>query len=245
MRIIGVVSGGFDPLHAGHARMLMEAESRCDDLVVLVNTDEWLLRKKGYVSVPVDQRCEVIRSIVRGADVRPALDDDGTVVASLELIRESCAPDQRVFFFNGGDRGEGNVPEERVEGVRMVYGIGGTDKVNSSSAIHRRGYLSRVQRIWGYYDDHFRTEKCVFKTLFPRDGESTSLQRHRHRSEVWFVESGRVLVRVGDDRLVLDPGDHCSVPAGAWHQMTAIGGDAVVREMQFGALCSEDDIERM
>jgi cytidyltransferase-like protein len=244
MKTIGVVSGGFDPLHAGHARMLIAAESMCDELIVLVNTDEWLIRKKGYVSVPLEQRIEVVSAIVRDSDVIAAKDADNTVVQSLIDIREHVAEEDTVLFFNGGDRGRGNVPEESVDNVQMVYGVGGTDKTNSSSVITPKAYIARVERLWGHYEDHFRNQKCVFKTLYIDQDEETSYQRHLYRNEIWFVEKGVVVAEIGQDRMVMFEGEYCVVPKGVWHQIRARGADAVVREMQFGQLCSEDDIER-
>lgn len=244
MKIIGVVSGGFDPLHAGHVRMLLASESMCGELIVLVNTDAWLLRKKGYVSVPLDQRIEVVSAVVRGASVYAAIDEDNTVVQSLINIRENTPDDDLIFFFNGGDRREGNVPEESVDGVRMVYGVGGSDKTNSSSTITPKAYIARVDRLWGHYEDHFRNEQCVFKTLYIKQDHGTSLQRHQYRHEQWFIEEGTVVIEGEGYMVTARSGDSFHIPPMKWHSVTAVGGDAVVREMQYGLLCSEDDIER-
>lgn len=241
---IGVVSGGFDPLHAGHVAMMQEARSLCDHLIVLVNSDDWLLRKKGYVSVPYEQRAEVVRALRCVDAVAIALDDDDTVIKNLRVLRHQAGAEDTVIFMNGGDRGRDNVPESVVEGVEFLFGVGGETKVNSSSLINPSGYLARVDRAWGFYEDHFRTHRCVFKTLHLRTGQGTSLQRHQYRSEVWFVDWGEVLVEVAGRAEVLSAGGSTTVPAKSWHRMTAIRGPAVVREMQFGELCDESDIQR-
>jgi cytidyltransferase-like protein len=242
---IGVVSGGFDPLHAGHVAMMQEAKTHCNHLTVLLNSDAWLLRKKGYVSVPYEQRAAVVSALRCVDAVVPAIDDDGTVIQNLRVLRHQSSKSDVVIFMNGGDRGRDNVPEAVVDGVDFLFGVGGDTKANSSSLIHPSGYLARVDRAWGFYEDHFRTSRCVFKTLHLRTGQGTSLQRHRYRSEVWFVDRGEVLVEImGKNPEVVRAGGSVSVPAGDWHRVTAIRGPAVVREMQFGELCDEDDIER-
>jgi cytidyltransferase-like protein len=241
---IGVVSGGFDPLHAGHVAMMQEARSLCDHLLVLLNSDDWLLRKKGYVSVPYEQRAEVVRTLRCVDAVAIALDDDDTVVKSLRVLRHQAGAGDTVIFMNGGDRGRDNVPEAVVEGVEFLFGVGGESKMNSSSLINPSGYLARVDRAWGFYEDHFRTGRCVFKTLHLRTGQGTSLQRHQYRSEVWFVDWGEVLVEIAGRTEVLSVGGSTTVPAKSWHRITALRGPAVVREMQFGELCDESDIER-
>jgi len=242
---IGVVSGGFDPLHAGHVAMMQAAKNQCDHLTVLLNSDAWLLRKKGYVSVPYEQRAAVVLALRCVDDVIPAVDDDDTVTQSLRELRGQFYPEDTITFMNGGDRGRDNVPEAEVKGIGFMFGVGGETKVNSSSLINPSGYLARVDRAWGFYEDHFRTARCVFKTLHLRTGQGTSLQRHRHRSEVWFVDWGEVLAEIsGGYPKLLTKGMSVTVPEQTWHRITALRGPAVVREMQFGELCDEDDIER-
>jgi len=100
-----------------------------------------------------------------------------------------------------------------------------------------------VQRLWGTYFDHFRSENCVFKTLEIEAGKSTSMQRHSDRDEVWFVERGYAIVIVGDSKLLMRTGGWVHVPRETWHCIMAGHEGATIREMQMG-VCSEDDIER-
>ena len=109
-----VVSGGFDPLHVGHLRMMQEAAQH-GNLTVIINSDEWLLQKKGY---------DFVNETIE------AKDDDRTVVASLKETR----PD---IFANGGDRENTNTPEARYckeNNIEMLWGVGG-GKIQSSSTM--------------------------------------------------------------------------------------------------------------
>lgn len=127
------VSGGFDPLHIGHVRMFRHAKSLGDRLVVILNNDNWLKKKKGYVFMPQRERKELIESIA-GVD-RVVLTGhrpdpkDMSVCAELKRIRPH-------IFANGGDRKRHNVPEVpvcRTIGCDMVFGVGKGGKIQSSS----------------------------------------------------------------------------------------------------------------
>jgi len=123
------VSGGFDPVHVGHLRMMQDAAQH-GKLVVIINSDDWLLRKKGYVFMPWDERAEIISAYDFVDEVVMAKDDDRTVVASLDEIK----PD---IFANGGDRENINTPEARFckeNGIEMMWGVGG-GKIQSSSSM--------------------------------------------------------------------------------------------------------------
>jgi len=101
-----------------------------------------------------------------------------------------------------------------------------------------------VRRTWGYYVDHLRTERCVFKTLYIRPGERTSVQMHRHRREHWIVEQGEGIMYSGGSTVTVYPGSEATVECEEWHWLRNTGDtELVVREMQTG-YCSEDDIER-
>lgn len=126
------VSGGFDPIHKGHVRMIREA-SKYGDVVVILNSDDWLERKKGYKFMNFEERSYIAGSI-KGVVLTSGVDDhDGTVCEALRRIK----PD---FFANGGDRYDTNTPEMDVckeLGIKMLWNIGGEKEQSSSSLINK------------------------------------------------------------------------------------------------------------
>lgn len=126
------LSGGFDPIHVGHIRMIRDAARDFGQVVIILNSDAWLERKKGFVFMPWEQRKEILASI-KGVDLVVAVDDsDGSVCSALGVIR----PD---YFGNGGDRTDRNTPEKELcedLGVECIWGLGG-GKVQSSSELIR------------------------------------------------------------------------------------------------------------
>ena len=133
MKIV-VVSGGFDPIHSGHLAYFKEAKELGMYLIVGVNSDEWLMRKKGYVFMPIEEREEIVRSIKYVNGVNRFNDDDDSAIDLLNKVKY-WYPSDEIIFANGGDRNESNCRELSVEGVEFVYGVGGKDKLNSSSEI--------------------------------------------------------------------------------------------------------------
>ncbi len=101
-----IVSGGFDPIHIGHVRMIRHA-SEYGDVVVVANSDDWLMRKKGYIFMPFEERAEILNSIKGVVHVSSVDDSDGTVCEALTRLK----PD---YFANGGDRKTNNTPEMSV-----------------------------------------------------------------------------------------------------------------------------------
>ena len=127
------VSGGFDPVHVGHLRMMQEA-AKFGNVIVIVNSDEWLMRKKGYIFMPFEERCEIIEGFACVYETTGVDDTDNTVCEALERVQ----PD---YFANGGDRKKHNTPEQEVcneLGVQMLWGVGGNNKANSSSDLVER-----------------------------------------------------------------------------------------------------------
>lgn len=123
------VSGGFDPIHIGHIRYFKEARKLGDRLVVILNNDAFLIRKKGYVFMPLLERKAILESIIYVDEVIVAVDNDNTVNKTLELIK----PD---IFANGGDRVKADPSEGRVcqeIGCKQVFGLG--EKIQSSSGL--------------------------------------------------------------------------------------------------------------
>ena len=122
-----MVSGGFDPIHVGHVRMIQEA-AKHGEVIVVANSDEWLMRKKGYVFMPWEERAEIIESIRGVTRVGRVEDADDTVCEAIERMR----PD---VFANGGDRKGNNTPEVSLcnhFNIELLWNVGG-GKIQSSS----------------------------------------------------------------------------------------------------------------
>jgi|TARA_R110000824_G_scaffold118998_3_gene272846 D-beta-D-heptose 7-phosphate kinase/D-beta-D-heptose 1-phosphate adenosyltransferase len=123
-----MISGGFDPIHIGHIKMI-KAASRWGMVTVVINSDAWLKRKKGYVFMPYDERAAIVSNIIGVTMVSSVDDRDGTVCEAIRRLK----PDA---FANGGDRKENNTPEvELCEflDIQLLWGVGGKDKPQSSS----------------------------------------------------------------------------------------------------------------
>ena len=136
--IVVAVSGGFDPIHVGHVRMFQAASKLGDELVVILNNDHWLMKKKGHVFMPVIQRkaiIEAFRCVDRVVLTRHSPDtNDISVCEALERIRPN-------IFANGGDRTKTNIPEVplcKKIGCKMVFNIGRGGKIESSSWLLKR-----------------------------------------------------------------------------------------------------------
>ncbi len=134
-----IISGGFDPLHVGHVRMIQSAKFMGNYLIVIMNNDVWLKQKKGYVFMPENERSEIILAILgeQGYVISTSHQKDFTdrsVCHELKEIR-SLYPNTNIIFANGGDRLADNVPEAKVckeLGIEMVFNVGG-EKIQSSS----------------------------------------------------------------------------------------------------------------
>ena len=133
---IMILSGAFDPLHVGHIRLIQHARDMAALVVVGVNSDPWVTRKRGRVLTRFQERCELVASI-RGVTSAVGFDDgDDTAVALLKMVCR-LSPGAKIAFGNGGDRTSTNVPEVEIckeLGVDLVWGVGG-DRVESSSGV--------------------------------------------------------------------------------------------------------------
>jgi len=131
-RPLVAVSGGFDPIHKGHIQMILDA-AKYGDVVVILNSDEWLERKKGYKFMDFAQRSFIAGSI-KGVILTTGVDDsDGTVCEALRRIRPH-------YFANGGDRKTDNTPEMDVcneLGIKMLWNIGGGKTESSSWLVNK------------------------------------------------------------------------------------------------------------
>ncbi|MFA6256734.1 MAG: adenylyltransferase/cytidyltransferase family protein [Candidatus Paceibacterota bacterium] len=132
---IVMVSGGFDPVHIGHVRLFQEAKKLGDELVVVINNDNWLRFKKGFAFMSEMDRKEIVESFRFVDRVHITSHEEETtdisVCREIELIRPH-------IFANGGDRKQDNIPEYELcnrLGIEMVFNVGDGGKIRSSSEL--------------------------------------------------------------------------------------------------------------
>lgn len=250
MKII-IVSGGFDPLHSGHIAYFKSAKEHGDKLIVALNSDAWLENKKGKFFMPFNERKTIIENINFIDQVIDFKDDDlGSCINGLEKIK-SLYPDDELFFANGGDRNNSNIPEMSVSGIEFLFGVGGDNKKNSSSWILKNWQYYHEERLWGSFYNLFEEEQVKVKELIVHPGKGMSFQKHFKRSEIWMVSKGSCVVNYSKDNpdnkknIQLNKFDHYLVPLGEWHQITNPFKETChLIEIQYGEACVEDDIER-
>ena len=251
MKIV-LVTGGFDPLHSGHISYLAAARQLGDKLIVGLNSDEWLTRKKSRPFMPVNERLAVIENLRMVDHCILFNDDDGS---SIEAIRnlQMLYPNDEIIFANGGDRTATNIPEMVAQDVIFKFGVGGDDKKNSSSWILQEWKAPKTERAWGYYrmlHEVGANTKLKELTVMPRT--CLSMQRHDLRQEFWFVAEGTATVYTlensstdRDVKCYLDVHEHTFIECREWHQLCNETDQPLkLIEIQYGQDCVEDDILR-
>ena len=212
------ISGGFDPLHPGHIAMIEEA-AKHGEVHIILNSDEWLIRKKGFFFQSWTDRKKILEAYTPHIHV---VDDyDGTVCEALERVK----PD---IFGNGGDQIKETLPEQEMcgkLGIEMVFELGG-GKYASSTALNAK---QRVLTRWGWYDVVLDMPNLKVKMLHVEAGRTLSLQKHNLRSEFFFMPTGEVRVNL----------------PGTWHVLEAPAEEPFdVLEVQMG-ISVEEDIEKI
>lgn len=248
---VGIVSGGFDPLHSGHVRYFNEAAKLCDHLVVGVNSDEWLERKKGRAFMPSHERCAIIKSMKAVNSVLSFNDSDDTAIDLIKTVGNQFLVDELIFM-NGGDRTSNNVPEMELDSPRLSFqfSVGGNDKANSSSWILEEWAHPKTDRPWGWYRVVDSGASWVVKELTVLPGKSLSNQRHSYRSETWTVVSGQCYVDLqSDDEQVITamllPEHTIKIDRHTWHRLyNASDYPVKIVEIWHGDDLRESDIER-
>ena len=252
MHII-VVSGGFDPIHSGHIEYLKSAKEHGDKLIVALNSDHWLEKKKGKPFMTFNERKSILESIQYVNEVINFEDDmKGSCINALIKIKK-LYPNDKIFFANGGDRNINNIPEMTVSGIDFLFGIGGHDKKNSSSWILNSWQYYFEERQWGAFFNLFETKNIKVKELIIEPGKAMSFQRHLKRNEIWLVSEGACEVRSSKEKspnnkriVKLKKFDHFIVPVGEWHQIiNPFKNKTHIIEIQYGDECVETDIERI
>jgi len=251
MKIV-LVTGGFDPVHSGHISYLNHAEHLGDQLIVGLNSDAWLARKKGRAFMPWQERMVVLGNLHMVDHVIEFDDSDGTACDAIRRAKEMF-PDDDIVFANGGDRTRDNIPEMVFDDVEFVFGVGGEDKKNSSSWILEDWKKPRTDRTWGYYRVlHEVGSHVKLKELTVNPKTCLSMQRHEKRAEFWFVAEGEATVYTvdpysTDHDLMASPAKHQStwIKLNEWHQLCNETDEPLkLIEIQYGENCVEEDIER-
>jgi cytidyltransferase-like protein len=252
MKRIVLITGGFDPLHSGHIAYFKAAKKLGDILVVGVNSDAWLTRKKGSSFMPFRERAEIVRNIIGVDFVIDFNDSDGSAKHAIQMVRQSYPQDQ-IIFANGGDRTNDNIPEMDIvdDNLQFVFGVGGFNKANSSSWILQEWKAPKTERQWGYYRVLHEVPGMKVKELTVDPGKSLSMQKHSLRSEYWIVSEGQCVVNsqmAGGYSLppnTLSKHHEYSIDVGDWHQLTnPFDTPCKIVEIQYGKQCIEEDIER-
>jgi cytidyltransferase-like protein len=249
MKIV-LVTGGFDPLHSGHIEYFKAAKQLGDILVVGLNSDEWLTRKKGQPFMSWNERASIVENLQMVDRVITFGDHDDTSIEAILKVKVMY-PNDEIIFANGGDRTAANIPEMTQKDVIFKFGVGGDNKMNSSSWILQEWKAPKTLRDWGYYRILHEVSGCKVKELTIDPGKSLSMQKHFKRNEYWLVSHGKC-----DVHTMLDTGyslptktleQHRSyhIPVGDWHQLTnPYDIPCRIVEIQYGEDCIEEDIER-
>ena len=254
MKTIVLVTGGFDPIHPGHIEYFKAAKQLGDELHVGLNSDEWLTRKKGRPFMKFLDRAGIIEELSVVDKVISFDDSDDSACGAIYKTMATHG-DIQIIFANGGDRTNTTTPEWNTyhdfSNVDFAFGVGGENKMNSSSWILDEWKTQKTERDWGYWrvlDD--KPEKGYkVKELVIYPGKSLSDQRHFERMEEWNVLEGIVKMTTEYNGIVdtthLTP-EHVTYKVGkeVWHLAHNPGEEnAHILEVQWGK-CYEEDIER-
>jgi cytidyltransferase-like protein len=251
MKIV-VVSGGFDPIHSGHISYFKSAKELGEKLIVALNSDAWLIKKKEKFFMPFEERKIIIENLSMVDEVID-FDDDEFGSASQALIKiKGFYPKDKIIFCNGGDRTKDNIPEMQIKDILFEFGVGGEDKKNSSSWILKDYQYDKEERVWGEFYNLFSNDFLKLKELIIKPKQGMSFQKHFLRNEIWFVSKGQCSVNFSKDdpdnfeEISLHTEETFHVQKEAWHQIfNPFDEPCHIIEIQYGEETNEDDIERL
>lgn len=252
-----LLSGGFDCTHEGHVRMIRYA-SLIGDVVILLNSDAWLTKKKGKPFMTYDAREAVLGNMKGVIDVVSFPDDEhGSACKGIEIAFDKYKDTyDQVIFANGGDRRVDSTPSHEQLlceqlGITVQFGVGGTDKPNSSSWVLKdwvefSNSREVTERPWGNYKVLLDHEVTKVKLLQIDPGQSISLQYHHHRTEQWYCVGGTGEIILGNETRVFSKGSSVFIDKEINHKLSNHSGEPLlVIEVQLGSYFGEDDIVRL
>lgn len=251
-----LVSGGFDPVHLGHLQMFQDANKLADNVVVLLNSDEWLTRKKGRPFMDQVQRKAILEEMkcVSEVIIQSQDADDSSSNAIMNFAIRN--PQAKICFCNGGDRSDTKRIREtdvcNKYDVALEFGIGGEAKVASSSKLLQDYTTTVIERPWGRYKQLYAGVGYVVKELEIDPGKELSDQFHFHRSEHWIVLSGIGHLRQGATRQMperefyIPEGESVYIRPAQTHKLSNPGQIPLrIIEVWAGKILEETDIKRL
>lgn len=265
-----ILSGGFDPLHSGHIEMFKEAKNHGNYIVVCLNSDEWLIKKKGTNFLNVEERKSILESNKYVDKVITFQEDEfGSAIPGIEKAvyyfknnvfdidyGNGSLYQFEFYFANGGDRNKNTTPPLEQQyceknNIKLLWGIGGK-KSNSSSWILNRyidWHFEMTDRPWGKYKVLYQDSNKKIKLIEVDGNKSLSLQSHKQRSEHWVVVLGQAKVKLETEtisqEIIINRNESIYVPCGAKHKLINNTNEILqVVEVQVGNYLGEDDIIR-
>jgi len=244
-----LVSGGFDPVHIGHLRMFQDAKNLSSKVILLLNNDEWLIKKKGKPFMSQKHRKAILDEF---KSIDEVIIQDSNEKSSSLAIKDFVKnnPNKSICYCNGGDRSNiNNILEAdicRELGVELEFGVGGKEKIESSSEL-TKNYLGNVEkRPWGNYHIIAKNIGYQIKEIKVDEGSKLSLQKHKSRSEFWQIVKGKSKIIIEKEKYFLKEGEHIYIPKNTIHRIENIGkGELIFIEIQLGKNLKEEDIIRL
>ena len=246
---IVLVTGGFDPIHSGHIAYFKSAKKLGDKLVVGLNSDKWLVQKKGSAFLPINERTEIVSNLSVVDETIEFEDDEYNSAANAITVVAEKYPNHKIIFANGGDRNFENIPEMKIHGenpnIHFEFSVGGDFKKNSSSWILKNWQGPKEHRPWGWYRIIDDSEDHKVKEIQVNPESRLSLQSHSKRSEVWVVIKGEATVTIDENVSTLKVNDSVYIPTGSKHRLeNKLNEPLHIIEIQTGSYFGEDDIQR-
>ena len=246
--VIALITGGFDPIHVGHIRLIQEA-GKIGRVVVGLNSDQWLKTKKGMHFMPFEERKAIVEQM-QGVVLATGFNDtDGTAIDAIRVV-QNMFPNESIIFCNGGDRTDKNIPEHDFcvkNNVEMRFEVGGGKANSSSWLLSNWSANNQETRQWGSFKTLYTDgNKIKVKELTVESGKSLSMQKHERRNEFWVIVSGQATVSYGNEQFDLEEGQSIKINSFMWHKVQNLCLEPLkILEVQYGSQCVETDIQRL